>query len=116
MKLETMITDMAYAKKHCKYLLIHEKSKEKVTLYAGGQPSHQDMFDLYEMFFGDYFDMQALGGGIMKINKDAKTISTYGKSLTFGKPNQQLVEDIVAQNFPEYKRNIKVTDQTLAYL
>ena len=54
--------------------------------------------------------MQVRGGGIVNINHSTKRIVTFGKSGGFGAPNIEEVKFLLAKAFPDYERDIKVTN------
>ena len=51
-----------------------------------------------------------LGGGIVTVDKDMKLIRTYGMSARFGKPDRQIVEQMLKAHFPDYQVDAQVTD------
>lgn len=55
------------------------------------------------------------GGGFIKIDKEKKTVEIYGKSLTFPRPEKELLERILAKAFPGYSTNVRISDETRAF-
>ena len=59
---------------------------------------------------GEANTMKVLGGGILTLDRDAKTIKTYGQSGSYGKPDVDLIRQILETNFPDYTIDAQVTD------
>ena len=51
------------------------------------------------------------GGGILTIDRDAKTIRTFGKSGDYGKAPLNIVRDILEQEFADYALDLKATNE-----
>ena len=56
-------------------------------------------------------DVYVRGGGIMSIDRDAKTIRTFGKSGDFGYAPMDIVRNILEQEFPDYALDLKATNE-----
>jgi len=55
------------------------------------------------------FSVKVCGGGIITIDHNKKHIKTYGQSGGYGKPNKEIVEQILKHNFPDYNLEVTVT-------
>jgi len=56
--------------------------------------------------------IQVFGGGILTINRNKKTIRTYGSSGTYGKPDPELVKEILGRSpgYDDFALDITVTN------
>eukprot|EP01116_Phalansterium_solitarium_P009712 TRINITY_DN23981_c0_g1_i1.p1 TRINITY_DN23981_c0_g1~~TRINITY_DN23981_c0_g1_i1.p1 ORF type:complete len:128 (-),score=6.48 TRINITY_DN23981_c0_g1_i1:19-402(-) len=55
--------------------------------------------------------LQVLGGGILRIDRQQRTIFTYGQSGGYGKPNKNTVQEILsnAADFADFTCTVTVT-------
>jgi hypothetical protein len=87
-----------------------DKVKERYVLVSMKKKYHSDIAELYQERLGDDADVYVMGGGILTIDRVKKTIKTYGTSGGYGKPNKALVEKILNAAFPDWKRDITITN------
>lgn len=93
-----------------KYIVakIGNNGTSKLVLVSMALPYHRDIAEAYKRIVGD--NVTVLGGGILTMDHDAKTIGTYGMSGGFGKPKVTDIKKILTANFPEFTIDAKVTD------
>ena len=89
-----------------KYIVV--KAGNKKVLVSMPLEYHSEIASEYKARVNQ--PVEILGGGILTIDKEAKTIKTYGKSGSYGGPNIKDVRAILTANFPDYKIDAKVTD------
>lgn len=108
MELETVIEHRGEEK----YVVVNVRSneEEKSVLVSLPFKWHSDILSAYKSRLSESDNLEVLGGGILNINHEDKRIKTFGRSGSYGKPPLNLVEDILAQNFPEYELDVRVTN------
>eukprot|EP01133_Synstelium_polycarpum_P010558 gene10558-12283_t len=100
---------------------------DRQVLVSAEYDYHSDILDWYQnklRSLSDYivrhggpritYTAHCMGGGILTIDKELKTIETYGKSYGFGPPDIKQVKRILKIAYGtqrQYKLDIKITDE-----
>jgi len=96
-----------------KYILATAGSGESQKTVVVSLPFeyHSDIKRAYaRRLNGKAGTLEVLGGGILTIDREAKSIRTYGQSGSFGKPPRDLVEAVLKESFPDFSLDVTVTD------
>jgi hypothetical protein len=91
-----------------KYILAQPEGEHKVVLVSMPKEYHSEIARAYTKRLGK--KLRIFGGGILRIDKEAQTVKTYGMSGSYGKPKVRLVEKILEYAFPGYTIEATVTD------
>ena len=89
----------------------HSTKQQKMFLVSHPLKYHSMIAREFEETLSRDETITVLGGGIMTIDKSAKTIKTYGQSGGYGPPKVDIVKRVL-QNSPgleEYELDITVT-------
>ncbi|MBT5343034.1 hypothetical protein HOL59_05620 [Candidatus Woesearchaeota archaeon] len=94
-----------------KYIFAHvvEGEKEKYVLVSLPYDYHDSIARAFVGSLSHNSHMDVLGGGILTMNHQNKTIKTYGTSGSFGNPPINLVRDVLEEKFPDYAVDARVT-------
>lgn len=76
--------------------------KEKLMLVSHKVFYHVEIVQKIEKNLTSLEKLEILGGGLLKIDKNKKTIYTYGTSGSYGPPSLKIVETIL-KNVPHFK-------------
>jgi hypothetical protein len=95
-----------------KYIVAQVTNGEKQTNVLVSLPFnyHSSIAKVYRQRLPPNSQMEVLGGGILDINRQNKTIETYGTSGSFGAPPIELVREILTESFPDYTIDARVTN------
>jgi len=55
-------------------------------------------------------EIEVYGGGIVTIERNKKTLRTYGMSGGYGPPNLNFVKRILNECLPDFQKDLKVTE------
>ena len=93
-----------------KYIVVHtqEDGADHYKLVSLPVEWHSEILDAIECEIDG--PVEVMGGGILTIDTESKTIRTYGKSGSFGRSDRDLVEAILRKAYPGYRLDVKVTD------
>lgn len=112
-KLEAIIDSGDKEEYDEKYIIVEIKEEDcvKKVLVSFPMEYHSEIARAYQQKLDNKVkEMDIAGGGIITVDKKAKKVSTYGMSGSYGKPDISLVEQILAQVFPEFSIDAKVTN------
>jgi len=99
-----------------KYIVVEitnsESKKSKLVIISHPVHYHSELVAKAERELQQNESIVCLGGGILKINRNKKTISTYGKSGGFGAPEADQVLQILQNSkvYGEFDLDVKVTN------
>ncbi len=95
-----------------KYILVKTKrnDEEIISLVSLPFDYHSMIAEAFEERLNPEQEMYILGGGLLRIDRPAQKISTYGQSGSYGKPPVELVREVLETNFPDWTIDAKVTD------
>lgn len=67
----------------------------------------------YKKLSNNFINNLLTGGGIVRIDRTNKTLKTFGKSGGFGKPDQQVLEQVLQNTVGQqgYQLTITITDE-----
>jgi hypothetical protein len=108
MELEAIIEHNSDEKYIFTYVV--EEEKEKYVLVSLPYGYHSDIAEEFANGLSYNSHIDVLGGGILTMNHQNKTIRTYGTSGSFGNPPINLVRDVLEEKFPDYAIDARVTD------
>jgi hypothetical protein len=82
-----------------------DKSNERLVFRADGHRRfHWEIFDDLRCDIEESIKIKCLGGGLMDIDFDGKTIDLCGKSTVYGtEPDRQQTVTILQLEFPHFK-------------
>eukprot|EP01130_Rhizamoeba_saxonica_P009366 TRINITY_DN3800_c0_g1_i1.p1 TRINITY_DN3800_c0_g1~~TRINITY_DN3800_c0_g1_i1.p1 ORF type:complete len:118 (-),score=11.61 TRINITY_DN3800_c0_g1_i1:35-388(-) len=98
-----------------KYIIVNSE-QTKYTLVSYPYRYHSQILNAYRQHIfesGNFTSPPTLlvqGGGILTIDHDQKTIKTYGQSGGYGKPDIEIVKNILQEHYPDYELDVTVTD------
>lgn len=68
------------------------------------------IMDAYERLLGPEYQIDAMGGGILTIDREKKTLRTYGQSGGYGPPRLEFLRRVLEETMGDYSLDIKVSD------
>eukprot|EP01095_Lingulamoeba_sp_RSL-Kostka_P015359 TRINITY_DN7040_c0_g1_i1.p1 TRINITY_DN7040_c0_g1~~TRINITY_DN7040_c0_g1_i1.p1 ORF type:complete len:184 (+),score=42.87 TRINITY_DN7040_c0_g1_i1:150-701(+) len=113
--------NMEYDEKYIILVLYHNEDENLNEIHFVSLPYayHSDVLRKYKSILyndekystGYTFGSSTVdGGGLVKVNRKEKTISTYGMSGGFGKPNADIVELILRKTMKDYNIDVTITN------
>eukprot|EP01097_Dermamoeba_algensis_P004366 TRINITY_DN2866_c0_g1_i1.p1 TRINITY_DN2866_c0_g1~~TRINITY_DN2866_c0_g1_i1.p1 ORF type:complete len:136 (-),score=32.91 TRINITY_DN2866_c0_g1_i1:83-439(-) len=97
-----------------KYVILlvtnRKTNEEKYVFVSYPLPYHADIVEKYERKLQKFEDADVQGGGLIQFDPEGKKLKTYGRSGGYGPPDISLVKEILKEHFPNFEREITVTD------